>query len=74
MHHASSVIEESYRTIASYYQHGSFTVSGGQYFDSENQAAIFYDSLDFRFDRDVIDYVRNAHIEPRWQRGSWNDL
>ncbi|HHF0508804.1 TPA: hypothetical protein ACPHTW_003877 [Vibrio antiquarius] len=74
LNHVPSVVEDSYRTIASYYQHGSFTVSGGQYFDSEDQAAVFFDSLDFRYNKDVIDNSRNAHAIPRWKKGSWNDL
>ncbi|WP_264874930.1 hypothetical protein [Vibrio agarivorans] len=74
LHHSSSVVEASYRTIASYYQHGSFTVSGGQYFDSTDQAAVFFDSLDFRYNKDIIDNSRSAFITPRWQRGSWHDL
>lgn len=74
LNHVPSVVEDSYRTIASYYQHGSFTVSGGQYFDSEDQAAVFFDSLDFRYNKDVIDNSRNANTIPRWREGSWNDL
>ncbi len=74
LNHVPSVVEDSYRTIASYYQHGSFTVSGGQYFDSEGQAAVFFDSLDFRYNKDVVDNSRNAHAIPRWKKGSWNDL
>ncbi|NOH98044.1 hypothetical protein [Vibrio sp. 99-70-13A1] len=74
LNHVPSVIEESYRTIASYYQHGAFTVSGGQYFDTPNQAAVFFDSLDFRFNKDVIDNSRKEFMKIQWQKGSWNDL
>ncbi|MGF1754579.1 hypothetical protein L4C33_13390 [Vibrio makurazakiensis] len=74
LNHVPSVIEESYRTIASYYQHGAFTVSGGQYFDAPNQAAVFYDSLDFRFNKDVIDNSRSEFSNINWQKGSWNDF
>ncbi|MDF2154222.1 hypothetical protein [Vibrio sp. CAU 1672] len=71
VNHVPSVFEESYRTIAAYYQHGSFTVSGGQYFDMEGQAALFFDSLDFRYSKAIIDNSRNANVVPRWKQGSW---
>ena len=74
LNHVPSVIEESYRTITSYYQHGAFTVSGGQYFDAPNQAAVFFDSLDFRFNKDVVDNSRKEFTQIQWQKGSWNDL
>lgn len=74
LNHASSPIEDSYRTTASYYQHGAFSVSGGQFFDAEGQAAIFFDSLDFRFNKDVIDQSRKPFNTVRWRKGSWNDL
>ncbi len=71
LNHVPSVVEDSYRTIASYYQHGAFLVSGGQYFDSDGQAAVFFDSLDFRYNKDIIDNSRNANVVPRWRKGSW---
>lgn len=71
LNHVPSVIEESYRNKTSYYQHGAFTFAGGQYFDTPGQAAVFYDSLDFRFNSDVIDNIQANINTPRWRQGSW---
>jgi len=71
LNHSPSVVHESYRTIASYYQFGSFTFSGGQYFDTPGQAAVFNDALDFRFNSDVIDSIQGNINPPKWKQGSW---
>ncbi len=74
LNHVPSVVANSYRKIATYYQHGAFTFSGGQYFDTPGQAAVFYDSVDFQFNRDVIDNVQTHVNPPRWKQGSWYAL
>ncbi len=74
LNHTPSVVDNSYRKFATYYQHGAFTFSGGQYFDSYGQAAVFYDSFDFRFNRDVLDNVQSHINPPRWKQGSWYAL
>ncbi len=71
LNHFPSVVDNSYRRIASYYQFGSFTFSGGQYFDTPGQAAVFNDSLDFRFNSDVIDSIQGNINPPKWKQGSW---
>ncbi|MFV0449304.1 MAG: hypothetical protein ACK5MF_12710 [Vibrio sp.] len=71
LNHVPSVVEESYRIKTSYYQHGAFTFAGGQYFDTPGQAAVFYDSLDFQFNNDVIDSIQTNINTPRWRQGSW---
>lgn len=72
LNHNPSVIPDSFRTIASYYQHGSFTVTGGQFLDSSGQAAAFNNSLVFNFNKDVIDNITRSFVNPRWKEGSWN--
>ncbi|EJL6929702.1 hypothetical protein ACEZLA_002800 [Vibrio cholerae] len=72
LNHNPSVIPDSFRTIASYYQHGSFTVTGGQFLDSAGQAAAFNNSLVFNFNKDVIDHIASNFVKPRWKEGSWN--
>ncbi len=74
LNHASSVVENSYRKIATYYQHGAFPFSGGLYFDTPGQAAVFYDSIELQFNRDVINNVQTHVNPPRWKQGSWYAL
>jgi len=71
LNHVPSVVHDSYRTIASYYQFGSFTFTGGQYFDTPGQAAVFNDALDFRFNSDVINSIQGNINPPKWKQGSW---
>lgn len=74
LYHSSSVVKESYQQNAAYYQHGSFAISGAQYFDTPNQSSIFFTSLDFSFDGDVVNKAREAHNKPTWMAGSWHDF
>ncbi len=71
VNHPSSPIHPSFRQIASYYQYGSFAFSGGQYFDTPGQAALFNDALDFSFNGDVINSVQANVNPPKWKQGSW---
>lgn len=71
LNHPTSVIERSFRNIASYYQYGAFSLSGGQYFDTPGQAAVFNDSLEVNFNGDVINNVQANVNPPRWREGSW---
>ncbi|MDH5931192.1 hypothetical protein [Vibrio splendidus] len=58
---------------ATYAQAGAFSFTGGQFFDTEGQMALFNNSLNFSFNSDVIDEF-GFSPKPRWQKGSWNDL
>ncbi len=75
LNHVPSVVEDSYRhyriLLSTRFFHGVWRTV---FFDSEDQAAVFFDSLDFRYNKDVIDNSRNANTIPRWRKGSWNDL
>ncbi|PSV19663.1 hypothetical protein C0W44_14030 [Photobacterium leiognathi subsp. mandapamensis] len=72
--HSSSVIPDDYLLNSSYYQEGSFRFSGGQVFDSVGQSALFYSAIDFRYNKDVIDFALSVFNKPRWIEGSWNDF
>jgi hypothetical protein len=59
--------------LATYFQRGSFSLSGGQVFDSDGQMALFDNSLRLAFNADVI----NSFSFPttvRWVKGSWHDF
>nr|VVV03227.1 hypothetical protein AW0309160_00595 [Aliivibrio wodanis] len=72
--HVPSIFPNDYLLASSYYQHGAFTLSGGQIFDSVGQSALFYNSVNFKYNKDVIDSVFEGLIKPRWVKGSWHDF
>ncbi|MCL9776009.1 hypothetical protein [Vibrio methylphosphonaticus] len=75
LHHESNDFELPYRERTSYYQHGSFTVTGGQFFETPDpQVAIFNNSLAFNYNRDVIDHARQGVTSTTWKKGSWRDF
>jgi hypothetical protein len=74
LYSSNSVIENSYRQNAAYYQHGSFSVSGAQYFDTPDQSSIFNMALNFSFNGDVVDEAISAYAKPKWVAGSWHDF
>lgn len=58
---------------AAYFQNGSFSFSGGQFYELDGQMALFNNGLDLKYNRDYIE--RSMEMgEPRWMQGSWNDL
>ncbi len=72
--HVPSVFPGSYLTSSSYYQHGAFTLSGGQIFDSLGQSALFFDAVNFKYNKDVMDSVLEGLVQPLWVKGSWHDF
>lgn len=58
---------------AAYFQKGSFNFTGGQYLDMDGQMALFFNSLKFSYNEDVIDAVLGS-TPPRWVKGSWQDF
>ena len=75
LHHVANDFDLSYRERTSYYQHGSFTVTGGQLFETPDpQVAIFNNSLAFNYNRDVIDHARQGLTSTTWKKGSWRDF
>ncbi|PWI34511.1 hypothetical protein DI392_05220 [Vibrio albus] len=73
-HNNPAITDSSYTEIAAYYQHGSFSFSGAQYFDTPGQSSIFNTSTNFSFDGDVVKKARQAHRKPTWIAGSWHDF
>lgn len=74
LNHASNNFDKQFRDNASFYQHGAFTFSGVQIFDSPDHYALFYTSLNMRYNRDVMEYARSQLVQPRWKKGSWRDF
>ncbi|KAB2825182.1 hypothetical protein [Aliivibrio finisterrensis] len=72
--HVPSVFSSSYLISSSYYQHGAFTLSGGQIFDTLGQSALFFNAVNFKYNKDVMDSVFEGLIQPRWVKGSWHDF
>ena len=58
---------------AAYFQNGSFSFSGGQFYELDGQIVLFNSGLDLKYNRDYIERSI-AMGEPRWVQGSWNDL
>ncbi|WP_258132413.1 hypothetical protein [Aliivibrio sifiae] len=69
-----SVFPSSYLTSSSYYQDGSFTFNGGQIFDSLGQSALFFNAVNFKYNKDVMDSVFEELVQPQWVKGSWHDF
>lgn len=69
-----SVFPISYLTSSSYYQDGSFTFNGGQIFDSLGQSALFFNAVNFKYNKDVMDSVFEGLVQPQWVKGSWHDF
>ncbi|EMV9317238.1 hypothetical protein AADU72_004592 [Vibrio vulnificus] len=63
-----------YLNKATFYQHGAFTMTGGQILDLNGQAALFYTSLNMRYNGDVFSSVFDPLAQPRWVKGSWHDF
>ncbi|MGR5278207.1 hypothetical protein ACPV5J_16105 [Vibrio rotiferianus] len=59
--------------LATYFQRGSFSLSGGQIFDSDGQMALFDNSLRLAFNADVINSF-SFPTTARWLKGSWHDF
>lgn len=58
---------------AAYFQFGSLIFTGGQILDMEGQMALFNDSLNFKYNSDVIDAIYGDK-SPKWLKGSWHDF
>lgn len=63
-----------YLSKATFYQHGAFTMTGGQILDINGQAALFNTSLNMRYNGDVFRSVFDPFAQPRWIKGSWHDF
>ncbi|NOH48544.1 hypothetical protein F0262_10795 [Vibrio rotiferianus] len=59
--------------LATYFQRGSFSLTGGQIFDADGQMALFDNSLRLAFNSDVINSF-STPINVKWVKGSWNDF
>lgn len=71
---ANVLFPSSFLSTASFYQHGAFTLNGGQFFDTEGQTAIFYTSANFKYNSDIVQKLISEVVPPRWQEGSWHDF
>ncbi|GAA5646371.1 hypothetical protein [Vibrio proteolyticus] len=71
LQHEPNDIAIEVRQRAAYFQHGAISVSGGQFFAATGQAAIFYTTLDFAYNRDTVDAIRRTHAKIVWREGSW---
>ncbi|OCH14933.1 MULTISPECIES: hypothetical protein [unclassified Aliivibrio] len=70
----SSLYPSEFLTTASFYQHGAFTLLGGQFFDTKDQSAIFYTSSNFKYNSDIVNKLVSGLVQPRWVKGSWHDF
>lgn len=60
---------------ASYYQHGSFDITGAMFLDSPDQWVVTNDSMNIKFNQDVLEHTRAAFQRRyRWVAGSWHDF
>ncbi|MGX1924355.1 hypothetical protein ACUALS_03930 [Vibrio sp. NH-7] len=57
-----------------YFQNGAFNPSGGYVMDAPGTYALFNASLNFTFNRDVIEGPSKKFKVVKWYRGSWHDL
>ncbi|ENK1958469.1 hypothetical protein [Vibrio cholerae] len=68
--------KESYKdgdaTLATMYMEGSFNFSGGMILDARNQSALFKNSVNLKFNSDIMKEFVNSSSPPKWQEGSWN--
>ena len=71
---ANPLFPSSFLSTSSFYQHGAFTLKGGQFFDTQDQSAIFYTSANFKYNADIIQNLISGLVQPRWQMGSWHDF
>lgn len=61
-------------TLATMYMEGSFNFSGGMILDARNQSALFKNSVNLKFNSEIMKSFVNSYLPPRWQEGSWNAL
>ncbi|KGK17055.1 hypothetical protein [Vibrio navarrensis] len=59
-------------TLATMYMEGSFNFTGGMILDAKNQTALFKNSVNIKFNLDLLKELVNSSLPPRWQEGSWN--
>lgn len=71
---SNSIFPYSFLSTASFYQHGAFTLNGGQFFDTKDQSAIFYTSASLKYGRNIVQRLISDLVKPRWQEGSWHDF
>lgn len=70
----NSLFPPEFLSTASFYQHGAFTLLGGQFFDTKKQSAIFYTSSNFKYNSDIVNELVSGLAQPRWVKGSWHDF
>ena len=70
----NSIFPSSFLSSASFYQHGAFTLNGGQFFDTKDQSAIFYTSASFKYNSDIVQNLISELVQSRWKEGSWYDF
>ncbi|WP_318521902.1 hypothetical protein [Photobacterium leiognathi] len=58
----------------SYYQRGAFMPSGGYVLDAPGQIAVFGTSMNFLYNKDLIEKPMDKLKKVSWVEGSWNDL
>ncbi|WP_300174036.1 hypothetical protein [uncultured Aliivibrio sp.] len=71
---ANPLFPSYFLSTASFYQHGAFTLKGGQFFDTQDQSSIFYTSASFKYNEDIIQNLISGLVQPRWKAGSWHDF
>ncbi len=57
-----------------YYQSGSFVPLGGYVMDAPGKYAVFGSSMNFRYNRDVVENALNKIRKIKWLKGSWHDF
>ncbi|WP_234494409.1 hypothetical protein [Vibrio maritimus] len=62
--------------LAVYYQGGSFSITGGVFFDypDSSHVSLFRDSLSFHYNRDVIRQAQANTSLFTWKKGAWRDF
>ena len=57
---------------ATYFQSGSFLVTGGMIFDTLGQMALFNQAMRLQYNSDITESFEFS-LKPKWKKGSWSD-
>ncbi|WOQ97086.1 hypothetical protein R4538_03545 [Vibrio cholerae] len=58
--------------LATMYMEGSFNFTGGMVLDARDQSALFKNSVNLKFNSEIMKSFVNSSLPPKWQEGSWN--
>ncbi|HFQ4934705.1 TPA: hypothetical protein ACGUPE_004519 [Vibrio vulnificus] len=59
-------------TLATMFMEGSFNFTGGMVLDTKNQLSLFKNSINLKFNSDIMKEFVTSTLPPKWQEGSWN--